>query len=83
MDSSLTGHSPTDAPIPPQMAHRAERIGVQKTCMDTWSLLVLALLAGAFIGFEAIFATIVTAGSDGVLPRYVRAHRLGMSTIGR
>lgn len=57
-----------DALLPSEMAVRAEQIGVEKTRQDTLSLLALAVLAGAFIAFGAMFSTIVTAGADGVLP---------------
>ena len=52
-----------DALLPPAMAKRAEEIGARKCAMDPVSLLVLAILAGAFISFGAIFATTVSAGS--------------------
>ena len=38
-----------DALLPPEMAARAERIGGEKTKLDTQTLLTLAVLAGAFI----------------------------------
>jgi formate transporter len=57
-----------DALLPPQMAEKAESIGVQKTRLDTWSLLTLAVLAGAFIGFGALFSTVVLAGAESGLP---------------
>ncbi len=57
-----------DALLPGDMAQRAERIGVQKTDLDTPSLAVLAVLAGAFIGFGAMFSTVVAAGTEGALP---------------
>ena len=38
-----------DALLPPQMAERAETIGVAKASMDAPRLFVLAVLAGAFI----------------------------------
>ncbi|MCC6904822.1 MAG: formate transporter FocA [Anaerolineae bacterium] len=57
-----------DALVPAEMAHRAETIGVRKATSDTTTLLVLALLAGAFIGLGALFSTTVTAGAAGVLP---------------
>src|SRR5215204_5243118 len=69
MDRAVIEPPPgSDAPLPPEMAQRAERVGVQKTRIDTWSLLTLAILAGAFIGFGAMLSTIVLAGADGVLP---------------
>lgn len=57
-----------DALLPPEIARKAEMIGVQKTRMDTLSLLALGALAGAFIALGAMFATTVLAGADGVLP---------------
>jgi len=53
--------------LPPEMAEKAERIGMEKTLLDTMSLLALAVLAGAFIAFGALFSTIVAAGADGFL----------------
>ena len=57
-----------DALLPAEVAQKAERIGAQKTRLDAISLLVLAILAGAFIALGAMFATTVLAGADGVLP---------------
>lgn len=57
-----------DALLPREMAARAERIGVEKTRLDAWSLMALAVLAGAFIGMGSLFATVVTAGGEGVIP---------------
>jgi formate transporter len=57
-----------DALLPQEMAEKCERIGVQKTRLDRPSLIVLAVLAGAFIGFGAMFSTVVAAGTDGALP---------------
>lgn len=57
-----------DALLPQDMAEKSERVGVQKTRLDTPSLVVLAVLAGAFIGFGAMFSTVVAAGTDGALP---------------
>ena len=57
-----------DALLPPAMAEKAEHIGVDKTRVDTVTLLALAVLAGAFIGFGSIFSITVAAGTDGVLP---------------
>jgi formate transporter len=52
-----------DALMPAAMAARGEESGVKKASMDTLTLLVLSVLAGAFISFGAIFATTVSAGS--------------------
>ena len=45
------------------MAARAEESGVKRASWILDDLLVLSVLAGAFISFGAIFATTVTAGS--------------------
>lgn len=60
--------SSIDALLPREMAEKAERIGADKTRLDTASLLTLAVLAGAFIAFGAMFANIAAAAADGVLP---------------
>jgi formate transporter len=52
-----------DALLPPQMASRAEAIGIKKSQADFWTLLALAVLAGAFIATGAIFSTTVSAGA--------------------
>ena len=36
-----------DALLPPEMALRAEDVGLRKATMDAWATLVLAVLAGA------------------------------------
>lgn len=61
-------HNLIDALLPPEMAKRAESVGVEKTRLDTMSLMVLAVLAGAFIAFGSMFSVIVTAGAEGILP---------------
>lgn len=57
-----------DALLPPEMARRAETIGVAKANLDTTTMFVLAVLAGAFIGLGALFATTVAAGASDALP---------------
>ncbi len=52
-----------DALIPPEMAVKAEDIGVKKANLDWQHTFVLAVLAGAFIALGAVFATTVTAGA--------------------
>ena len=53
-----------DAILPAAMAARAEESGESNEfSTDTLNLLVLSVLAGAFISFGAIFATTVSAGS--------------------
>jgi formate transporter FocA len=56
-----------DALLPPDMALKAEQIGVRKAQSDAVTTLALAVLAGAFIALGAMFATTVTAGA-GNLP---------------
>lgn len=52
-----------DPIMPAAMAIRAEETGIRRAAMDPLTLLVLSVLAGAFISFGAIFATTVSAGS--------------------
>ena len=52
-----------DAIMPASMAVRAEQSGVQRAATNPVTVLVLSVLAGAFISFGAIFATTVTAGT--------------------
>jgi formate transporter len=57
-----------DALIPAEMAAKGEAVGVTKANMNTAKIFALAILAGAFIGLGAIFATTVLAGTGGMLP---------------
>lgn len=57
-----------DALLPAEMARRAELLGVRKAEMKLLSMLALAVLAGAFIGLGAAFATTITAGTSGEWP---------------
>jgi formate transporter len=52
-----------DAIMPPAMAVRAEASGVNRASIDLATLLVLSVVAGAFVSFGAIFATTVSAGA--------------------
>jgi formate/nitrite transporter len=56
-----------DAPLPPEMALACEAAGAAKANQDMIGLVVLGLLAGAFIAFGALFMTVVMTGS-GELP---------------
>src|SRR5687767_10845039 len=67
MDSVLQNDSRFDALLPPQMAVRAEEIGVAKARLDATTTFVLGVLAGAFIAMGAIFTTTILAGT-GALP---------------
>lgn len=50
-----------DAWLPPEMAESAESVGVKKASLDFWTMLVLGVLAGAFIALGALFSTTATA----------------------
>lgn len=54
----------TDAYAPAQIAQRIEQIGVAKARADALTLLVLAVLAGAFIALGALFYSVVVTGSE-------------------
>ena len=56
-----------DALLPAEMARRAEYIGERKAEAPTLQTFALALLAGAFIAFGAVFATTIATGASGVL----------------
>jgi len=59
-----TGEAPRlDALLPPEMARRAEEIGVKKVSMDALGQFALAVLAGAFIAIGGVFATTALAGA--------------------
>jgi len=66
MDQMSSDALRLDALLPPEMAARAEDVGVRKARLDTLSLFALAVLAGAFISLGAIFATTVSAGTGGL-----------------
>jgi len=55
-----------DAIMPATMAVRAEESGVNRAALDPLTLVVLAVLGGAFVAFGAVFATTVTAGSAAI-----------------
>lgn len=56
-----------DALLPPEMARVCETAGVAKAGRDALVLVVLGLLAGAFIALGAVFMTVVLTGA-GTLP---------------
>jgi formate/nitrite transporter len=56
-----------DALLPPDMALACEAAGAAKARRDTVALIVLGLLAGAFIALGAVFMTVVLTGA-GELP---------------
>jgi formate/nitrite transporter len=53
-----------DAYPPQEIARKIEQLGVAKAHTDPVTLLVLAVLAGAFISLGAIFFTVVVTGSE-------------------
>lgn len=55
-----------DSLLPAEMATRAEYLGVRKAEMPAFTMLMLSILAGAFISLGAIFATTVAAGGMSV-----------------
>lgn len=54
----MAGEIKFDALLPREMAEKAEMIGVAKANMPFLPLLVLAILAGAYISLGAMFATV-------------------------
>lgn len=52
-----------DAYRPDEVARRVETMGVGKARADAGTLLILAVLAGAFISLGAVFFTVVVSGS--------------------
>jgi hypothetical protein len=60
-----------DALLPPEMAARAEQVGVAKAALPLHRLIPLGVLAGAFIGLGANFSQVVT--SDTGLSPAIRA----------
>jgi formate transporter len=53
-----------DALPPPEMARKAEDVGVTKSALDAPTTFALAVLAGAFIALGAAFATTTLAGGS-------------------
>jgi formate transporter len=52
-----------DCHQPAKMVHQMESSGVAKAARDTFSMVLLGLLAGFFIGLGAVFCTLVTTNS--------------------
>lgn len=59
--------SPLDALLPPEMAEKAEEVGAAKCSLPPDKLLVLGVLAGAFIALGGIFSTVVVTGAEPAL----------------
>ena len=66
-----------DAMLPQEMAEKAEATGVRKAGLSFLSLFALAVLAGAFIGLGAMFAT-TTAAASSTLPYGVARLLIGL-----
>ena len=66
-DKPTSSANRVDALLPPEMAHACEAVGAAKAGRNKTSLLVLGLLAGAFIALGAVFMTVVMTGA-GELP---------------
>lgn len=60
---TTNGEIQLDALLPPDMAAKAEAIGVRKANMNWLSMFTLSVMAGAFIAIGAIFSTTVSAGA--------------------
>jgi formate/nitrite transporter len=53
-----------DAFPPAEMAERMVTVGVKKANLDFWSMFILAILAGAFIGLGAEFCTLTITDTN-------------------
>ena len=70
-----------DALIPAEMAKKAELAGVAKANLGVFRMFALAVLAGAFIGMGAVFATTATTGaSSASSPATASARRIRART---
>jgi len=78
----MTDQISLDALLPPGMAAKGEDLGVKKAKLPFLNMFVLGILAGAFIGIGAIFATTVAAASS-TLPYGVARLLIGLAfTVG-
>jgi formate transporter len=80
----MTSGTPSfDLLPPPEMAEKAVGIGIRKASGNATNMFLLGILAGAFIAFGAIFATIVTAGAKDMLSYGVTRMLAGLAfTLG-
>ncbi len=74
----MTAEIHIDSLLPPEMAQRAEYVGVRKAEAALLELFVLAVLAGAFIALGAVFATTVAAGTAGTVPYGITRMLVGL-----
>jgi len=63
MNDNKTFTAIQDTPIPADMARLAESTGIMKAQSGILRTVALSVLAGAYIAFGALFATLVTSGS--------------------
>lgn len=65
----MIGNDPkNDALTPPEMLEKAAAAGVKKAGLAWNSILPLSFLAGAYIAFGAVFASVVAVGMSGEWP---------------
>jgi len=57
-----------DSLLPPQVAAKAEDVGIAKGRVEFVPLLMLAVLAGAFIAMGAVFSTVAVTGAGDAMP---------------
>ncbi len=67
-----------DSLLPPEMARRAEYLGVIKAETPKLKMFALSVLAGAFIALGAVFATTTSTGAAGVLTYGVTKTLVGL-----
>lgn len=60
----MMDHLSFDALMPPEMAGKAENVGVNKAQLHSFRMLALSILAGAFIAMGAVFSTTATTGGS-------------------
>jgi len=58
--AELLKKTASDCLPPPEVARKAETVGVTKAKLDVPSTMLLGILAGAFIGLGAMLCTLVT-----------------------
>jgi formate transporter len=63
MDAQPRAQTTFDALLPAEIASRAEDVGVKKANMPILNMLLLAVLAGAFIALGALFSTTTATGA--------------------
>jgi formate/nitrite transporter len=64
----VSTEGPLDALLPPEMARRAEELGVRKAALRLDTMFALAVLAGAFIALGAMLSTVVLTGTATAWP---------------